>query len=49
MSIYHYLENYNKVESVNKAMRCSNIKYGFAEYICEESSESTKVLFTCKK
>ncbi|MCE5222425.1 MAG: transposase zinc-binding domain-containing protein [Clostridium sp.] len=35
-------------EIVNKAMKCSDIKYGFAEYVCEECGESTKVPFTCK-
>lgn len=35
-------------ETVNKAMKCSDVKYGFAEYICEECGESTKVPFTCK-
>jgi len=35
-------------ETVNKAMKCSDTKYGFAEYVCEECGESTKVPFTCK-
>jgi len=28
-------------------MNCSDTKYGFAEYVCEECGESTKVPFTC--
>lgn len=35
-------------ETVNKAVKCSDIKYGFAEYKCAECGESTKVPFTCK-
>ncbi|MFT8340898.1 transposase zinc-binding domain-containing protein [Clostridium beijerinckii] len=35
-------------QTVNKAMKCSNIKYGFAEYVCEECGESIKVPFTCR-
>ena len=31
-------------ETVNKAMKCSDTKYGFAECICEECGESTKGL-----
>ncbi|KZL88456.1 IS91 family transposase [Clostridium magnum] len=33
---------------VNKAISCSDIKNGFAEYICEECGDITKVPFTCK-
>jgi len=33
---------------VNKAINCSDIKNGFAEYICEECGDVTKVPFTCK-
>ncbi|WP_271814884.1 IS91 family transposase, partial [Clostridium beijerinckii] len=35
-------------EAVSKALKCSDIKYGFAEYKCETCGESTKVPFTCK-
>lgn len=35
-------------ETVNKAVKCSDIKYGFAEYKCAECGESTKVPFTYK-
>lgn len=34
--------------AVNKALRCSDINYGFAEYVCSECGENTKVPFTCK-
>lgn len=34
--------------AVNKALRCSNVKYGFAEYRCATCGKSTKVPFTCK-
>ena len=30
-------------ETVNKAIKCSDTKYGFTEYVCEEYGESTKV------
>jgi len=33
---------------VTKAINCSDIKNGFAEYICEDCGEITKVPFTCK-
>ncbi|MBS5883781.1 transposase zinc-binding domain-containing protein [Clostridium sp.] len=33
---------------VNKALMCSDIKYGFAEYRCVICGGSTKVPFTCK-
>ena len=35
-------------ETVNKAMKFSDTKYGFAEYMCEECGESTKVPFRCR-
>lgn len=35
-------------EAVRKALKCSEVKYGFAEYKCERCGESTKVPFTCK-
>lgn len=35
-------------EAVSKDLKCSDIKYGFAEYKCETCGESTKVPFTCK-
>lgn len=35
-------------EAVNKAIKCSDINYGFAEYKCAKCGESTKVPFTCK-
>lgn len=35
-------------KTVNKALTCSDSKYGFAEYICPECGDSTKVPFTCK-
>lgn len=35
-------------EAVNKAIKCKDIKYGFAEYKCETCGDSTKVPFTCK-
>lgn len=35
-------------ETVNKALRCSDISLGYAEYICPDCGESTKVPFTCK-
>ncbi|NOW06002.1 hypothetical protein BCM20_000809 [Clostridium beijerinckii] len=34
--------------AVSKALKCSDIECGFAEYKCETCGESTKVLFTCK-
>ncbi|NMM63762.1 hypothetical protein HBE96_13985 [Clostridium sp. P21] len=33
---------------VNKAINCSDIKNGFAEYICEACGDIIKVPFTCK-
>ncbi len=51
-SKYWYKVNRNMREHieilVNKAIGCGDIKNGFAEYICEECGESTKVAFTCK-
>ena len=35
-------------EAVSKVLKCSDIKYGFAEYKCEACGKSTKVTFTCK-
>lgn len=35
-------------ETVNKAVMCSDIKYGFAEYKCADCGKSTKVQFICK-
>lgn len=35
-------------EVVTKAIGCGDIDKGYAEYICEECGESTKVGFTCK-
>lgn len=35
-------------EAVSKDLKCSDIKYGFAEYKCEMCGDSTKVPFTCK-
>ena len=35
-------------EAVSKALKRSDIKYGFAEYKCETCGDSTKVPFTCK-
>lgn len=35
-------------DAVNKALKCSDIKCGFAEYKCETCGERTKVPFTCK-
>ena len=35
-------------DTVNKALRCSDISLGYAEYICPDCGESTKVPFTCK-
>ena len=35
-------------EAVSKVLKCSDIKYGFAEYKCKTYGESTKVPFTCK-
>ena len=29
-------------ETVNKAMKCSDTKYGFAEYMCEECGGATR-------
>lgn len=34
--------------TVNKSLTCSDSKYGFAEYICPECGDTTKVPFTCK-
>jgi len=34
--------------AVDERINCSDIKNGFAEYICEDCGEITKVLFTCK-
>lgn len=34
--------------AVIKALKCSDIKYGFAEYKCEKCGDSTKVPLTCK-
>ena len=33
---------------VNKAINCSDVKNGYAEYICEDCFSTTKVPFTCK-
>lgn len=33
---------------VYKAINCSDINNGFAEHICEECGDVTKVPFTCK-
>ncbi|QUH26950.1 transposase [Serpentinicella alkaliphila] len=33
---------------VNKAINCSDVKNGYAEYICEDCFSVTKVPFTCK-
>ena len=32
-------------KTVNKAIKCGDTQYGFAEYICEQCVESTKVPF----
>ena len=34
--------------TVNKALTCSDSKYGFAEYVCPECGDATKVPFRCK-
>ncbi|MEG1287342.1 MAG: transposase zinc-binding domain-containing protein [Clostridium sp.] len=33
---------------VNKSLSCGNIENGFAEYICQDCGDITKVPFTCK-
>lgn len=35
-------------KTVNKSLTCRDVKYGFAEYICPECGDATKVPFTCK-
>lgn len=35
-------------DAVIKALKCSDVQYGFAEYKCEKCGDSTKVPFTCK-
>jgi len=33
---------------VSKSISCGNVENGFAQYICEECGDTTKVPFTCK-